>query len=265
MRSARFVVLAGAAIASLAAVACNAITGLSDYEKVACVGSCDAGSTDVVPDDVFDAPYDVLYDVDAGDVADVVLDVKSDGVGFDGPDDVAPDVPEDVAEDVQYDASEVSIVERRLRWAQWQMPHQFLSTVPDAGDAGPPRGADLTLVDASKPYFHDAVTGLDWTTSGSEMPLGEAVTYCETQSAPPLLARLPTRIELVSLLEPEVTPNVHLVLEGDVKPGAYWSQSDVPIRDAGAVREYWVVDFAQGAVLTRPENQEAYVRCVLYK
>jgi len=262
LRSARSVVLLGAAIASVAAVACNAITGLSDYEKVACVGPCDAGSTDVMPDNVFDVPYDV----DAGDAGEVGLDAVSDGVAFDGPEDVAPDVPEDVVVDVHYDASEVGVVERRLRWAQWQMPHQFLSPVPGAEDAGLPRGADLTLDDASPPYFHDGVTGLDWTVSaGAGMSLGEAVSHCDAQSAGPLLARLPTRIELVTLFEPEVDPSAHPVLGSDLKLGAYWSQSDAPLRDAGAVREYWVVDFAQGAVLTRAEDQEAYVRCVLYQ
>jgi hypothetical protein len=259
-------VLLGAAIASVAAVACNAITGLSDYEKVACVGPCDAGSTDVMPDNVFDVPYDV----DAGDAGEAGLDAVSDGVAFDGPEDaapdVAPDVLPDVLPDVQYDASEVGVVERRLRWAQWPMPHQFLSPVPDAGDAAPPHDADLTLHDGSPPYFHDGVTGLDWTVSaGAGMSLGEAVSHCDAQSAGPLLARLPTRIELVTLFEPEVDPSANPVLGSDLKLGAYWSQSDAPLRDAGAVREYWVVDFAQGAVLTRAEDQEAYVRCVLYQ
>jgi hypothetical protein len=259
-------VLVGAATASVVAVACNAITGLSDYEKVACVGPCDAGVADVTADNVFDAPYDVPYDVDAGDVADVVLDVTADGVAFDGPEDVAPDVPEDVVADVQYDASEVGVVERRLRWAQWPMPHQFLSAVPGAEDAGLPRGADLTLHDAEPPYFHDGVTGLDWTVSaGAAMSLGEAVSHCATQGAGPLVGRLPTRIELVTLLEPDVDPSAHPVFGSDLKPGAYWSQSDAPLRDAGAAREYWVVDFAHGAVLTRAEDQEAYVRCVLYQ
>jgi hypothetical protein len=257
--------LVGAAIASVAAVACNAITGLSDYEKVACVGPCDTGVADAAPDNTFDSPNDVTYDVDAGDAGEVGLDVASDGVAFDGPEDAAPDVPGDAEADVQYDASEVGVVERRLRWAQWQMPHQFLSSVPDAEDAGLPRGADLSLVDASKPYFHDGVTGLDWTMSdGSQLSLSEAAFHCATCVELPLKARLPTRIELVSLLEPGLSPGAYPVLGSDVKPGAYWSQSDVPTRDAGAVREYWVVDFAQGAVLTRPENQEAYVRCVLY-
>jgi hypothetical protein len=258
-------VLVGAAIASVAAVACNAITGLSDYEKVDCVGDCGSGVADATPDTVLDSsPIDVQQDVDAGG-PDVNLDVVSDQVEVDAPDDVAPDVPPDVLPDVQYDASEVGVVERRLRWARWQMPHQFLSVVPDAEDAGLPRGADLALVDAAKPYFHDGVTGLDWTMStGAVMSLGKAVSHCDAQSAPPLMARLPTRIELVTLLEPGVNPSVNPVLAGDAKLGVYWSLSDAPLRDGGAVREYWVVDFAQGAVLTRAEDQEAYVRCVLY-
>ncbi len=262
MKFARSVVLVGAAAASVAAVACNAITGLSDYEKVACVEPCDAA-----PDNVFDSPYDVPHDVDAGwDAADVNLDVVSDQVDVDAPEDVAPDVLPDVLPDVQYDASEVGVVERRLRWAQWPMPHQFLSTVPGAEDAGLPRGANLTLGDASPPYFYDGVTGLDWTVSaGAGMSLGEAVSHCATQGAGPLVARLPTRIELVTLFEPEVDPSANPVLGSDLKLGAYWSQSDAPLRDAGAVREYWVVDFAQGAVLTRAEDQKAYVRCVLYQ
>jgi len=262
LRSARSVVVVGAAIASVAAVACNAITGLSDYEKVDCVGPCDSGVVDAVPDNVFDSPYDVQHDVDAGwDAADVNLDVVSDQVELDALEDVVPDV----VPDVQYDASEVGVVERRLRWAQWPMPHQFLSTVPGAEDAGLPRGAALTLHDGSPPYFHDGVTGLDWTVSaGAGMSLGEAVSHCATQGAGPLVARLPTRIELVTLLEPEVDPSSNPVLGSDLKLGAYWSQSDAPLRDAGAVREYWVVDFDQGAVLTRAEDQKAYVRCVLY-
>jgi hypothetical protein len=262
LRSARSVVLVGAAIASVAAVACNAITGLSDYEKVDCVGDCGSGVADATPDTVLDSsPIDVQQDVDAGG-PDSNLDVVSDQVEVDAPEDVAPDVPPDV----QYDASEVGVVERTLRWARWQMPHQFLSVVPGAGDAGLPRGAELTLDDGPPPYFHDGVTGLDWTVSaGVGMSLGEAVSHCDAQSAGPLLARLPTRIELVTLFEPEVDPSANPVLGSDLKLGAYWSQSDAPLRDAGAVREYWVVDFAQGAVLTRAENQKAYVRCVLYQ
>lgn len=249
MKSAQWTV--GLVVVGALAVSCNALTGLSDYEKVDCVGPCgDAG----------DAGSDVVTGPDADAGKDVLADVADE-------DALEADVVDADVVDVTYEAIELEPVEAKLRWAQWRMPHEEVWDVPDAGEAGPPFAADASMVDApGGPLFVDYVTGLTWMPSGNDQGsqdfgLEEANGFCVGQQW-----RLPTRIELVTLFEPEKPNQIHSALSGDVcSAGAYWTSSRVfsaPGEDAD-VPSYWVVDFQSGGgVKTRIETGEACVRCV---
>jgi hypothetical protein len=219
----------GLVVVGALAVSCNALTGLSDYEKVDCVGSCGDAGTDVVPD--------VAFDVEAG--KDVVADVADE-------DALEADVVEaDVsdADVVTYDAIELGPVDPKLRWAQWPMPHWD----PDSGDA--------TVVKNDAGAFFDLVTKLVWSKSSEVKTLGQAEAECKT------VGRLPTRIELVSLLEPGLA-SPHDPIMNDTEPGSYWTSSEV--FDPNATQQFfWVVNFENGTLGQLNPSQEAYVRCIV--
>ncbi len=234
MKSAQWTI--GLVVVGALAVSCNALTGLSDYEKVDCVGACgDAG----------DAGKEVGPEVgsevgpEAGN--DVVVDVADeDALEADVVDSDVSD-----ADVVTYDAIELGPVNPTLRWAQWPMPHR-----DGAGDA--------TIVEIEAGY-HDDVTKLMWSTSHPlKETLGQAEARCKT------VGRLPTRIELASLLEPGLVPPYDTTV-GDMESGPYWTSSEV--FDPNATQQlFWVVDFQTG----RLEKQDpflpgAHVRCIATK
>ena len=228
------------------AAACNSITGLNDFEKVDCVGACggsgggaDASSDTTSPDATTDA---TAADVDGGpDVEDSGSDVVKDAVDpWDG----------------TIDAMDGGVVDPRTRWARFKMPHEV---VPEGGTAPGPTPADAAAFDAD---FLDKVTGLKWGVTEAEgaVTYGEAVAICADQSGASTY-RLPTRIELVTLLEPGRNPPYHSVF-GDTIENYYWTASDVFSLDPSESKR-WVVDFRDGFVTTRDETQKAHVRCII--
>lgn len=234
----------------VAGAACNSITGLDEYEKVECAGgSC----IDAAPDVPTEAANDVVGDV----VTDVAHD--ADGGPPDGdveagaPDaDAAADAAIDAPDDVQFDAMEAGLLAHELRWARWKMPHEDM---PATGDAAGPTPANL--VDQTT-FFKDHVTGLTWAVSSTaELTLEEAVGYCDALGVGPLEYRVPSRIELVTLLEPSLNPPHHSVMT-DTKPASYWTASDV----ANDSNRQWAVNFSTGEVTKKPNTEKAYVRCV---
>lgn len=245
---------------AVAAVACNSITGLNDYEKVDCVGACgDAGldaPPDTTPDVIDDARHEDVLEASGDWDADAFIEAGTDA-------DADVDAPDDAPNDVNFDAAEVGSIDRASRWARWLMPHEDTSLAPDSGNPPGPTPS-LGYQDVGSDYFRDLVTKVLWTrTYSTQLTLGDAVGYCDALSDPPLKMRLPTRIELVSLLEPTRSPPYNAALS-DVQPGAYWSLSNAPQRDAAADIEYWVVDFASGEVRTLGDNgTKLYVRCVV--
>jgi len=247
-----YVTMAGALVAI--AASCNSITGLNDYEKVDSVGAggdagdasqSDVASPDVVPEASGDVEADAVVEADAPDGGSPDADAALEGGGPDA------EAGPDVLGDVSADANDVGTVDPEHRWARWHMPHE---SVPEGGvDAGPYR-ADASAVDGG--YF-DNITQLRWSISPTnQMSLGEAAGVCAD-----LLGgyRLPTRIELVTLLEPTRTPPYHSMLTGDVETGEYWTLSEVRNQSTPS---RWVADFETGEVKPRDESAKAYVRCV---
>jgi Protein of unknown function (DUF1566) len=243
---------------AVAAAACNSITGLNDYEKVDCVGACGDAGLDGSPETAPDVIDDVRQDGDSssGDWdADAFLEAGTDA-------DADVDAPDDAPNDVNFDAGEVGSIARTSRWARWQMPHADLPA-PDSGDPPGPTPSE-GYEDVGSDYFRDIVTRVLWThTYAQQLTFADAVGYCDSLSTPTLKMRLPTRIELVSLLEPTLPPPCSALTE--VKPGEYWTLSDAPNGDQTGAIKYWVVDFYSGAVHTVLDDsiKEAYVRCVV--
>ncbi|HEY6460606.1 MAG TPA: DUF1566 domain-containing protein, partial [Polyangiaceae bacterium] len=156
-------------------------------------------------------------------------------------------------------------------WAHWRMPNPDASVGPD-GAPPPPNpmaydaGADASA-DGGSPVAVDTVTGLAWVRASFAASTYDAAWIaCTTQtSSSPSGAswRVPTRIELVSLVDftrqPTIDPNVF--------PGAqsasYWTSSTVP--GDGGPSGWWTVNFSSGLVATVAASASAlptYVLCV---
>lgn len=142
-----------------------------------------------------------------------------------------------------------------LRWAQWPMP-----TPPGAGLPHPA----TYHFDQASPTVCDGVTGLVWERQPKPdlVDLDGALAYCAALVVGGFADwRLPTRIELVSLLAHEKPPPL---IDGDAFPGTvtdyYWTSSIV----TGNNRSYGV-DFNSGDVHFLPGDTQRTtfrVRCV---
>lgn len=217
---------------ALGAAACDALLGLGQYQSVACVGS------DCPPDAAADTRADVDIDQDAGSMSD------------DAPPDTSPMPPPDAP----YDGPSLHEL-----WAHWPMPN------PDAsvgGDSSAPLPNPMSY-EAGAPgtsTVRDAVTHLVWETTGSAAPMSfdDAATHCAG-----IGMRLPTRIELVSIIDFTQQPTIDSATFPGTSPSRYWTES-VVAHDAGApdaAIPYWTIDFSDGLVHDDPTTQ-AYVRCV---
>jgi hypothetical protein len=105
----------------------------------------------------------------------------------------------------------------------------------------------------------DEVTGLTWeaTVDGAEYMQGDAVTHCAAKGAG---WRLPTRLELVSLVDYTVSapgPTINAVFK-DTPATTFWTASAY----YGDVGDDWYVGFDVGYSDYGIENQSALVRCV---
>jgi hypothetical protein len=225
-----------------AVVACTGILGIDDYKGVDCAHPDVCGDTfGFVPE--------------TGDAGEAEADVGSAMEG--GPDVTFSDV--------------VVTPEASLFWARWQMPNPANTPSAPALDGsidGPvcfaeaslpnpaSYDASLGMGDAGIATVFDAVTKLTWEREGNN-PAVDAVTasnYCMS-----LLGggwRLPTRIELVSIIDftlgnPAIDP-----IFANTKSAGYWSSSPPP-DDSGM--NYWVVAFDDGSVKV---GGGSYVRCV---
>ena len=127
------------------------------------------------------------------------------------------------------------------RWARWIMPN--------GAEAGLPNAASYAFVDAG---VHDGITGLTWGNSQNDSAGGCIYPW-----------RLPTRIELVSILDtsrspvlvnPVFTSSQASAAQASVQPTAYWTSSVTP--DG----RRWTVNFSQGTVA--PFTNGAAVICV---
>jgi len=130
--------------------------------------------------------------------------------------------------------------------------------IPSTPGEGLPYEARYTVM---LERVHDDITGLIWQlrTDGVRRSLDEAEAYCEA-----LVLEgqgdfhLPTRIELITLLELARSPTIALAL-APTEPEYHWSSSRYAARSTSAFSVY----FGAGAVdLARGENRSALARCV---
>jgi hypothetical protein len=255
MRTSRLLLL-GWAAAGL--VACDAVLGLGKYTEPNCAAE-DGGpcSSDATTTDVVDGSMEAA--TDAGRDAQPAPDADSGAEA-----DAAP-------------LSDVSIdVPVELLWAAWPMPNpdaaiasdsatqlpnpMSYSAVIEAGDAASDAeieaeaGSDAS--DAASQFVTDNVTNLVWERVGSATTgLGSALAHCASVGM-----RLPTRIELVSLIDFTQDPTIDNAVFGG-PPGLYWTSSVYPT-DGGAAQS-WFVKFDDGSVSYKPsDSTPASVRCV---
>jgi hypothetical protein len=223
----RAVVLALGA-STLALVACDAILDLGQYTNVACSGDCDdAGkeSGTVAPrdasPDVEDAFTGIEGGVDAGDGgtdADATILTTPDG-GYPAP-------------------------TGHETWAHWPMPNPDASLGPESSTALPNQMGYTTGADGGGSVAYDTVTKLTWWRQALA-----ASTYDEAWLACTKLGagngwRVPTRIELVSLIDFTRVPTLETTTFVDAGAVATWTSSSVPGEDGSA--GYWAVDFSNG-------------------
>lgn len=138
-----------------------------------------------------------------------------------------------------------------VAWARWPMPNY-----DDKSDGGHPNRSRYEA--AADGFVTDAITKLVWRTAGTK----EAVTYEQAEKVCGEGARLPKRIELVSLLDlAQASAKLDPVAFPGAASGEYWTSSEQ--RPLTTDPRRWVVDFEDGAVLTRAtKSAKAYVRCV---
>jgi hypothetical protein len=148
-------------------------------------------------------------------------------------------------------------------WAHWPMPNPDAAIAPDSATPLPhPMAYDAGLDGA----VLDTVTGLLWESSGNNGPMGVdgAWGHCQTLGAG---WRVPTRIELVSLVDfTRAAPAVGAPFASSTQAAYYWTSSVVSI-DAGAdaAATYWSVSFSDGLVsnqLVDGTVNPQWVRCV---
>jgi hypothetical protein len=228
------------AMLATGALACDALLGLDAYSDVD--GSTDSG--EAASDDASDASMDmttpdggpVVADAaDAGDAADVTDGDAGDAPPiFDGAFDGLPPT---------------------AYWARWPMPNPDAAIAPGA-DAMLPNPMSYAGGGDASATAVDRVTNLTWSTAASAASdYAAAVMKCQ-QMGPGW--HVPTRIELVSLIDFTQIPTIDNATFPGTLPGTYWTASMVPV-DA-ATPEYWVVDFSSG--LTVQDQTASYVRCV---
>ena len=115
-------------------------------------------------------------------------------------------------------------------------------------------------------FFIDHVTSRIWSASPpTPHTLEEAAGFCAALDAGPgSKYRLPTRIELVTLLEPSLDPP-HNSTFTDTQAGIYWTASNVIGDGVTANNIFWVINFDTGQVTTTTYTgtEEAFVRCVI--
>lgn len=159
-----------------------------------------------------------------------------------------------------FEPSEASLA---YRWAHWPMPNPKDAEVDanlaayNANTTVPVEGGLAVEV------VVDIFTGLTWTKqpSAGQLSFAEASSYCaDIARATNRAFRLPTRIELVSILDYTQTGAPIDPDFGPTLKGVYWTQSVALGPNQSSV---WVVSFvAGGNAGIQPAADYAYARCV---
>jgi hypothetical protein len=144
-----------------------------------------------------------------------------------------------------------------VSWARFKMPNYPYDAGPDAKVDNP------MTYDASPGGYVDAVTKLVWQ---EPIPTGQQgrKTFADARRACTDGWRLPTRIELITLLDMS-TPGARTAsVFASTEKVEYWTSSEVrPYAQQGGQR--WTVNFRPGSVeVLTPfgESEQAAVRCV---
>lgn len=170
--------------------------------------------------------------------------------GYDTPGDAAADATTtEAGPDTGADALvETDAGTPPVTWAPWPMPNW-------TSDAGfPVPGALVQKATPSGTGYEDPATLLVWiATDATLRSYEDAVAACRAKGA-----RLPRRIELVTLLDLEASPKGRL--PGVLSDTTYWTSS--PVRPVDGTPRTWVVDFDRGEV-KRKSGGSALAICVL--
>ncbi|HXJ21341.1 MAG TPA: DUF1566 domain-containing protein [Polyangia bacterium] len=143
------------------------------------------------------------------------------------------------------------------RWAGWPMPND----TADVAAGAPNPMAYSVSVDGT---VTDDVTGLVWqqTPPSSQYTWSNAKTYCPGLSLANRRWRLPTPIELASLIDDTVVspgPTINATaFPGTPANSSFWSS----LADAGQTGYAWAVGFGGGFVDTYATSSTFSVRCV---
>jgi len=229
---------AAAVVLVLTAGGCDTLLGLGHFSDVPCAYDCPDASPDVtvVPDAGGEADAGSMPD--AGD-AGVEADVQEAAT--------LPDALDDLSAPEAASPNQV--------WAHWPMPNPDASIAPDSSTLLPNQMAYDAATDGS---VFDIVTNLTWEVGSAAQPAADyAHAWMHCQS---IGMRLPTRIELVSLVDFTRSPSIDITVFPDAQLARFWTSSVVwadPGSEAGV--QYWSVDFSDGLVGTLPA---IYVRCV---
>lgn len=167
-----------------------------------------------------------------------------------------PDSSADVRSDARDATPDVveTIGTPPVSWAQFKMPNY-------PNDAG--LTDNLAKYSPAAGGFHDDVSGLTWqepiAASGSK-------TWKDAQTLCPSGWRLPSRIELVTLLDLSKKSGAKIdAIFGSTEPQPYWTSSPVRLADGSLDGRQWTVDFNGGGVSQTSTNLTAGVRCIKSK
>jgi hypothetical protein len=216
-RMARFERVGVVVLAFAAVAACNTLVGIDDFSDVPCEPCIDGAipfdeGVDAVADGpaAIDGGMDTGIDATADAAVDTGIDAADSGGGFTTPE--------------AGDATD-------FEWPLWIMPNGSEAGLPNPAKYSPVAGTDAGVF--------DQITHLSWGNAQTGISsLASATSWC----SPPW--RLPTRIELVSILDTSRSPVLVNPVFTSIQGLPYWSSSVTP---AG---KSWTVDFGSGAVAT---------------
>lgn len=141
-----------------------------------------------------------------------------------------------------------------VSWARWPMTNRL-----DAGDASATSSPPPAFSASGDGWVRDDVTGLVWSTSTILEATHDAAVEACAKLVP--AARLPTRIELVTLIDPERQGmQIAESLADGTRDGVYWTAS--ALRPIEAPLRYWTVGFRPLGLDPRVATEPLNVRCV---
>jgi hypothetical protein len=248
--------------------ACEVLIGLNQFSVGCADGGCDATVPQEAGDDGDDAPDG--FGIGPEDAAEAAFGDDA------APDQGTPDGGADADASSDADAADalpdIAPPTASEIWVHWAMPNPDAAIAPGS-EASLPNPMTYAPGDAG-PYVYDLKTGLKWELGPGTQAADylHAELYCEGLPRLPESPqwRVPTRIELVSLIDFTRTPT--LDVEAFAFPadaganaggGTFWTSS-VLDRDADpTAATHWVISFTDGTVArTDMSSLASWVRCV---